>query len=274
MGVPGRGPTLAVVRLATLNIMSGRSTVDGRVDPARLRRAVASLRADVLAMQEVDRGQSRSGHTDLAAVAASALAEGAVHRFAPAVVGVPGASFRAATVTDLDTAEAHYGVALATRWPVRSWWLTWLPPAPVPAPVFVPGPHGGHLVLLADEPRVVLAAIIETPLGPMTVATTHLSFVPGWNVRQLHRAQRALRELPAPRLLLGDLNVPGRLLRLVTRWRLLAGRPTYPATRPRVQLDHVLLDPRGAADVPPVLTSGTPVLEISDHRPLVVELTE
>ena len=52
-------------------------------------------------MQEVDRGQSRSGYVDLAAVAGGALGDGVTHRFAPAVVGVPGALFRAATVADL-----------------------------------------------------------------------------------------------------------------------------------------------------------------------------
>ena len=260
------------MRLATLNIMNGRSIADGRVDPTRLHTAVASLRVDVLALQEVDRGQARSDNVDLAAVAAGALGEGVTHRFAPAVVGVPGASFRAATVADLDTAEAHYGVALATRWPVRSWWLTWLPRTPVPAPVFVPGPRGGRVLLLKDEPRVVLAAIIEAPIGPITVATTHLSFVPGWNIRQLHQTQRALRQLPAPRFLLGDLNVPGCLLRLVSGWRMLANRPTYPATRPRVQFDHVLLDRQGAAGIPPPQRGETPALDISDHRPLIVEL--
>ncbi len=244
------------------------------MDPTRLHSAVASLRADVLALQEVDRSQSRSGDVDLAAVAGSALGDSVTHRFAPAVVGVPGALFRAATVADLDRAEAHYGVALATRWPVRSWWLTWLPPAPLPAPVLVPGPRGGRLLLLEDEPRVVLAAIIEAPTGPITVATTHLSFVPGWNVRQLHRTQRALRGLPAPRFLLGDLNVPGRLLRLVSGWRMLASRPTYPTERPRVQFDHVLLDPLGAAGLFPVRTGETPAVDVSDHRPLVVELGE
>ena len=50
--------------------MNGRSILDGRVDPTRLHTAVASLRVDVLAMQEVDRGQSRSGNIDLSAVAA------------------------------------------------------------------------------------------------------------------------------------------------------------------------------------------------------------
>jgi endonuclease/exonuclease/phosphatase family metal-dependent hydrolase len=98
--------------------------------------------------------------------------------------------------------------------------------------------------------------------------------VPGWNVKQLHRTQRALRQLPAPRFLLGDLNVPGCLLRLVSGWCMLANRPTYPTTRPRVQFDHLLLDPQGAAGIPPARRSETPALDISDHRPLIVDLGE
>jgi endonuclease/exonuclease/phosphatase family metal-dependent hydrolase len=259
------------VRLATFNIMHGRSLRDGRVDPQRLHEAVAGLRADVLAMQEVDRGQQRSGGADLAAVAARALGDKVAHRFAPAVVGVPGAAFRAATITDVDAAAPHYGVSLASRFPVRSWWLIWLPAAPVPAPVYVPGPGGG-LRLVTDEPRVVLAALIEAPTGPVTVATTHLSFVPGWNVWQLRRALRALRELPAPRFLLGDLNLPGGLVRLASGWRTLARRATYPSPNPRIQLDHVLLDPQGSVGTPPVLGVETPAAPISDHRPLLVEV--
>ena len=52
------------------------------------------------------------------------------------------------------------------------------------------------MILLRDEPRVLLAAILDTPYGDVTVAATHLSFVPGWNVRQLRSSVRALRTLP------------------------------------------------------------------------------
>jgi hypothetical protein len=45
-------------------------------------------------------------------------------------------------------------------------------------------PVGGRVLFLPDEPRVLLAAVLDTPEGPVTAATTHLSFVPGWNVRQ------------------------------------------------------------------------------------------
>jgi endonuclease/exonuclease/phosphatase family metal-dependent hydrolase len=259
------------VRLATFNLMHGRSLYDGQVDPARLRAAVAGLDADVLGMQEVDRDQPRSGGADLAALAATALGERTAHRFAPAVIGTPGETFRTVTARDAGVGEPHYGVALATRWPVLSWRVARLPAAGTRCPVFLPGPAGG-MILLDDEPRVLLAAVVDGPMGPMTVATTHLSFVPGWNVRQLRHAIRALRTLPAPRLLLGDLNIPGRLAAMASGWRMLASRPTYPSPMPRVQFDHILLDQRGGAVMPPVRAVETPVVTVSDHRPLLVEL--
>jgi endonuclease/exonuclease/phosphatase family metal-dependent hydrolase len=262
---------LPLVRLATFNLMHGRSLHDGRVEPQRLRAAVAGLDADVLGMQEVDRDQPRSGKVDLAALAAAALGERTAFRFAPAVIGTPGEGFRAATAADPGDGEPHYGVALATRLPVLSWHETRLPAAPVRSPVFVPGPGGG-VILLDDEPRVLLVAVVEASTGPMTVATTHLSFVPGWNVRQLRRVIRALRTLPAPRLLLGDLNLPGRMAAVVSGWTMLAHRPTYPSAMPRVQFDHVLLDPRGGMRLPPVRGVEAPAVAISDHRPLVVQL--
>ncbi len=40
------------MRLATFNLLHGRSLADGLVDPARLTAAVAALDADVLALQD------------------------------------------------------------------------------------------------------------------------------------------------------------------------------------------------------------------------------
>jgi endonuclease/exonuclease/phosphatase family metal-dependent hydrolase len=105
--------------------------------------------------------------------------------------------------------------------------------------------------------------------GPSTVATCHLSFVPGVNVGQLRAVCRWLRTLPGPRVLIGDLNLPGGLPARVSRWPQLARVPTYPSWRPRVQWDHALgdgIDPAAATRVQAV---GLPV---SDHRALLVEL--
>ena len=258
------------MRLATFNLLHGRSLTDGLVDPDRLTAAVTALDADVLALQEVDRDQSRSGNLDLTAIAARAL--GAPHhRFAAAVVGTPGEQFRPLRHDDDGHGEPCYGIGLISRLPVRSWQVTRLKPAPVRSPVYVPGPGGG-LILLHDEPRVVLAALLDTPYGPLTVAATHLSFVPGWNARQLRQTVRALRSLPAPRVLLGDLNLPAGAARLISGWRPLGRRPTYPAGQPRVQLDHVLADRAALAQLPPVTAVTAPLSAISDHRPLLVDL--
>lgn len=254
----------------TFNLLHGRSLDDGLVDETRLAAAVTELDADVLALQEVDRDQSRSGHLDLTAIAAQALGA-PEHRFAAAVVGTPGEQFRALTHDDDGHGEPRYGVGLVSRYPVLSWRVTRLTPAPVRSPVFVPG-SGGGLILLRDEPRVALAAVLDTPFGPLTTAATHLSFVPGWNARQLRRVVRLLRTMPAPRLLLGDLNVPARVAALVSGWRPLGRAPTYPAMHPRVQLDHVLADRREAQRLPAVSAVSTPPSAISDHRPLVVDL--
>src|SRR5262245_16664544 len=170
-----------LVRLATFNVQHGRSLDDGLVDPDRFRAAVAALDADVVGLQEVDLDQPRSDRLDLTALAAEAVGA-ADHRCAAAVVGTPGETWRPAGTPPAD-GEPQYGVALVSRFPVRRWLVQRLPPAPTRAPI----PVGGRVMLLPDEPRVLLAGVLDTPGGPVTAATTHLSFVPGWNVRQLRR---------------------------------------------------------------------------------------
>ena len=99
------------MRLATFNVLHGRAPDGGRVDLGRFADAVRTLDADVLALQEVDRAQPRSGTADLTAVAAEAGGYEAA-RFVPALQGQPG-SWRAAT-DDVEDGSA-YGVALLSR---------------------------------------------------------------------------------------------------------------------------------------------------------------
>ena len=252
------------MRLATFNLLHGRSLTDGRVVPERLAEAARTLDADVLGLQEVDRGQGRSGGADQTEQVARAT--GAEHwRFVPAIVGTPGATWRAAT-DDEDAGLPAYGVGLVSRWPVLHWQVVRLPAARVRAPVLLPGTR--RVIWLQDEPRVGIVAAVETPLGPVTVGTTHLSFVPGRNGAQLRTLTAAMARLPGPHVLLGDFNLPGPLPRLLTRWRALARTPTYPSPEPRVQLDHVL----ASGDLPPVTAVEALPLPVSDHRALVVQL--
>ena len=52
-------------------------------------------------------------------------------------------------------------------------------------PMYLPGPN--RVIVVDDEPRAAVIARLHTPQGRLTVANTHLSFVPGWNRRQLRR---------------------------------------------------------------------------------------
>jgi endonuclease/exonuclease/phosphatase family metal-dependent hydrolase len=246
------------VRLATFNLLSGRSLRDGRVDTDRLQRAVADLDADVLALQEVDRDQPRSHAADLTAIAAEAL--GAVaHRFVPTMAGSPDAWRPAGTTT----AGPLYGISLLSRLPVLRWEVLRLEPAPVSLPLPV-GPR--QVALVRDEPRAAVVAVLESRFGEVAVACTHLSFVPGWNRRQLRQVARFVGSHDGPVALLGDLNLGARAAARASGLISLVTAPTYPSPRPVRQLDHVLA--RGLSS-----SGGRAVeLPLSDHRALVVEV--
>lgn len=253
------------MRLATWNIMHGRTRDDPSVDADRFARAITALDADVLALQEVDRGQPRSGLLDLTRIAADATG-GSVARFVPTLIGSPAHDWRPATGQDLDAPGDAYGIALISRYPVLRWHVLRLESsARFRAPLRDPESH--EVVWLRDEPRAVVAATIRTPFGVWTIACTHLTFVQGVNVRQLRRTMRWLGGLPGPRLLMGDLNMPAALARRVTDARLLTRGATYPESRPMMQIDHVLsADPLPRARQ---LRVETPAF--SDHLPVVVE---
>ena len=228
--------------------------------------ACASLKADVLALQEIDRNQARSGGVDQTAAVAEGMAA-ADWRFEPALVGEPGATWRAAADgDDPASTEAGYGVGLVSRLPVRAWHVVRLRAAKVRAPVAVPGGRG-RFILLPDEPRVALGAELETPHGPLVVATTHLSFVPGWNLAQLRTVTRSLAALGPPCVLMGDLNVPGGMPARATGWRALAKVKTFPGASPSMQLDHAL----GHGLLPLVAATAARELPLSDHRALILD---
>jgi len=328
-----RVPSCSVsqLRIATFNLLHGQPlAADGSplpyppeaADP--LAEAITELDADVLALQEVDRHQERSGFVDQTAVAAKAMGA-ADWRFAAALHGrpaplagwvpdpsVPGLQVYGPGELGTATELPSYGTALLTRLPVHHWRARRFAPAPFGLPLRVAGRRG--LTPVPDEPRAAVAAVLEGERGQFTVVATHLSFVPGWNMAQLAAIRRWIADLPKPYLVLGDFNLIGAVPRTVlggaaaldpeTRrdrvrdlraarraraaqpgprrrrvreprprlqgWYDLAKTPTYPAHRPAVQFDHVLAIgvPRSA-----VGPAAAPHAAVSDHRPLVVEVS-
>ena len=251
------------MRVATFNILHGRSPLDDHVDIDRYAEAVRTLDADLLALQEVDRFQPRSANADLTAVAAEAM--GAVeHRFVAALSGSPGSTWMAATGDEQPDATA-YGIALLSRRPVSSWEIIRLGKPPTPVPMRFKGSRRPELV--RDEPRVAVGARVEGPTGELTVVNTHLSFVSWWGRRQLRRVL-ASQEGCERLLVLGDLNMGPAVARRITGLRPLGSGPTFPAHEPVEQLDHVLA--RG--DVGTVQTCRIHALPMSDHRAMSVDL--
>lgn len=253
------------MRVATLNIASGRDAAGSSTDAAGLAAAVTGLDAEVVAVQEVDTDQPRSHRIDQPAVLAAALGA-ADWRSAPTVVGTPGPvqPWRSIDPVALrgpgdDGWGPRYGIALFSRVPVRRWSALGLTSGRGTLPPRAPDRRTGRRALgwFADEPRVAIAA----ELGDLTVVGTHLSVVPCTAARQLRRVRAWAVRLRWPVVVAGDLNLIGPLPAVVTDGTRLVTGPTFPAHAPRVQIDHVLaLDGLTGSD-PEVRR-----LPVGDHR--------
>lgn len=217
------------LRLATFNIQHGR-TPAGVVDIGLLGTSCAALNADLLALQEVDDGLRRSHDADTAATVA--LATGMTHVFGPAI----------------ERGGGRYGNALLVRGSI----------------------HDVEVIALPDkEPRCGIVARVELAGGTtLSVVATHLG-LRGAGRDQLPVLLDALRRRPAPRLLLGDLNLhPEDVepLAAAAGFTRVPSGPTFPAHAPHREIDHVLLD--GLVDTAAVVVP----LPVSDHRAVVVEV--
>lgn len=248
------------LRIVSYNLLHGLDiTARGVVDLAAAADVLAGLDADVIALQEVDRGQARTGGADQVTDLADAL--GMTGVFCPALLGDPGSSWRAG---DPDDGSAAYGVGLLVRGDLTGTRRVRLPGggAGTRRPGASPQRPGWD-----DEPRVALVATLAVGGEQLTVVVTHLSYLPVRAVRQLRVAANVPHGDRA-RVLVGDLNLPAWAVRVVVPGsRHAGGQATFPAWRPRLQVHHVLVD--GPIDV--VRSTAHP-RTTSDHRPLVVDL--
>ena len=173
----------------------------------------------------------------------------------------------ASTEDDLP-GTASYGVALLSRYPVKTWQTLRLPRIGFRFPLYLREPR--KLIIAHEEPRAAVIAHLQTPAGPLIAVNTHLSYAPGWGHVQLRRIRRDLATVDGPVVVMGDLNMDAPKPGTITGYRSLVSAPTFPLDEPNRQLDHILL--RG--EIGAVVDARAVRLPLSDHRALVVDLAD
>lgn len=278
------------MRITSWNFLHGQPLKPPSVDPKnsegskieeqRFAGAVRSLASDVMALQEVDFNLERSGSRDQSRDIAQIM--GADYwGFAPAISGTPGVNWRTLkddekeiftnkSVNQIES-SGYYGISIVSKLPVKSWLRLELGRSVLGMPLLV-GNEKGRLAFLyvKDEPRLAIAAVLE---NGWTVINTHLSFVPFVNVYQLYRLSRWAdaieREYDTKVILLGDFNLPGGIPSRLTHWKRATQSLSYPSWGPKISFDYILAK---AENLDECAEITTPPLDISDHRPISIEI--
>lgn len=192
------------VRVATFNVHHCAGA-DGVVDPGRTAAVLAGVEPDVIGLQELDRGLSRSGHVDQPAELARMLAMDV--RF----------------FSTLERAGGQYGLAIAA-------------PTGLEEARFVPLPRSR-----GEEPRGAITA----SWSGVNVLVTHLSTDRRSRPVQLAALGVLAAGAEGPTIVMGDLNLGPRSLSALGKLGLRGafGHPTLPRRVPRRQIDHILVSP-------------------------------
>ena len=240
------------LRLMTYNVKSCTvSGCGGAVD--RIAAAIAAADPDVVALQEVEAAVARSGFRDQTSELAERL--GWQAHFQPAMRGEGGGAF---------------GNALLSRLPLR---------------LVASGLLPQLLVGVVREPRGVSWHAVEVEGRELQVLVTHLGLTRRERLAQIDALLGPLwmgdARCAAPRLLCGDLNcrpgspehrrLEGSLVDAALVSPPAGGSATFPALRPLVRLDHVLVSPDlrvHRTEVP----RRRELRRASDHLPLVVDV--
>ena len=248
-----------------------------------LQRAIAEIASDVIAVQEVDYLLPRSGVVNQISEIATAMSA-TDWAFAPSVIGTPGEKWRKLNERDpkyisnssIGDLAGSYGIAIASNIPVAKWQRLELGRSVIGMPLVVPTESETSIrpkiraIYVRDEPRVALAATLQ---NGFTLINTHLSFVPGVNLRQLNKLKRWAQQIAGETntipIILGDLNLPKGIPAIGSKWKSLVTQNSYPSWGAKIQFDYILsntLQPGQFEALPTVVTG------MSDHLPMSVRI--
>lgn len=261
-GQPGAGAGDGSASAGSLARADIRDPRTARAVLAALAEQLAELAPDIVALQEVDLHQPRSGRLDQVAVLAEFLGW-EHHRFAATyagpIAGLRRRPLRSALESPADdilgparaltgAKPAGFGNALLSRHRVGAWRIQRLGRGPATVVRRGDNPLDPRSYrLFTATARSLLVAAIEPGavpgIGAMTVGAAHLATRREIASAQLAAAWSALATLPGPHVLAGDLNLRAEHLAALGVARPVGEGPTYPASGPAHRIDHVLTDP-------------------------------
>lgn len=231
-----------VLRVLTYDIRHARG-VDGVVDLDRIAKDLAGTGADIVALQEVDRGVERSGSTDMPELLAVQMGMTAYFGSNIAVGG------------------GDYGNAVITNLPVLEW-----------GNILLPVYDGG-------EQRGLLWLVLEIRESTVLLLNTHLDHRPDESERlqSVAVARQFADSMGLPVIWAGDFNATPdsstyHVLRqfLADSWSEVGEGPgwTFPSVEPSRRIDYIFYGRslRWTAASARVIET-----QASDHRPLLIE---
>jgi endonuclease/exonuclease/phosphatase family metal-dependent hydrolase len=246
----GAPPEASELTVLVYNVHAGKDAA-GRDNLRRVSDVVKSAAADIVLLQEVDKGTRRSGGVDQPSEYAR------------------GTGYHVAFARSLDYDGGEYGIAILSRWPIRR-------DTTIHLPVDPPQERAGG----SREPRVAMLATIATPAGEVAVLNTHMdaSADDRWRKQEIRTILRLtadmLRDSGVAVLVGGDFNSTPesavqaelRASGLTDAWlRCGSGDGfTYPADSSRKRIDYLFLTGNVGCVRATVLTT-----DASDHRPVL-----
>ena len=231
---------------------------------------------DFISLQEVDYLQPRSGNINQTKLIAESMGLKYWY-YLPALLGTPGSRWKKvknlepgiiSQNTNNPSPNTSYGIGFATSVPIKKIYTKALGRSIIGMPLLIPKDNGkgARFIYVKDEPRVALIAELENGL---TIATTHLSFVPFVNVFQLNRLIIALKKLSGVPVLVGDLNLPANIPSKLSGFKSVISQSTYPSWKPKIQFDYIMVANNQEVQATPLSTIKP---DISDHVPIGAEL--
>lgn len=229
-----------MLTLASFNTQHCESYLSHKINIDLFADEIKKLGADIIGLNEMRGEGPREGYTAQTEALASKLGFNCYFAKAFDVGG-----------------NSPYGNAILSRYPILSG-----------KTVKIPDPGQGKF-----EPRCILIADIDTPLGIITVLVTHF----GLSQIEQQNAHKTVMEniLPEKCVLMGDFNITpdspiiADISSKMTDTATLFSEPklSYPSDFPKIKIDYVFV----SKDLVPTF-ADIPAHVVSDHRPYVIKI--